>query len=118
MPASTPPITMPTTRPRCAGGTSPIAYGKIICVTDAPSPTSTAAIASIHSADAAANTSSAAAQPIEIVTIVERRSRTSPSGTISNMPTAYPSCMPTSAEPTLAWLAPSACAITSASGCA
>src|SRR5215468_3551213 len=99
-PVSSPLITAPTTRPRSSGRASPTANGTIICVSDEHSPTAALAAASSASDGAAANASSAHAAASAVVTITARRSRTSPSGTSSSIPAAYPSCVPTSADDT------------------
>ncbi|GEM_PF-6336684 len=88
MPASTPPITLPTIRPRSFGSPRLTANGKIICVIDAPSPIATLATVSSATVGANENASRANAAPIAVVTITPRRSRTSPSGTGSNIPAA------------------------------
>ncbi len=88
MPAKSPDITVPTTRPRCSTGARSTAYGTIICTTEDDAPTSMLLAISAGTERDMAMSSSAGTEHASVVTTSERRSRASPSGTSKIIPSA------------------------------
>jgi hypothetical protein len=88
MPASRPPITVPMAPPRSLGATRPAAKGTIIWGTDEANPRRKLAAASVAKVGAAATARSMTAEAPVVATMSPRRSRPSPRGTSSTMPSA------------------------------
>ncbi len=79
---------VPTTRPRRSGAASVAACGMITCAATADTPLSAVPASSCAKWPALALTANPAAASTNSATISRRRSRRSPSGTISSRPAA------------------------------
>ena len=100
MPSSSPVITVPTMRPRCAAGASVAAAGTTSCATVAARPTARLAASSAPMPGARPLSSSASISAMDLMTMMRRRSNRSPNGASSKMPSAYPSCVSVGTSPT------------------